>query len=266
MQEMEVRRKLAETAKNLGLRMPEVQLLLCQERFIARLGHIAEGHAFVWKGGSLILRLYRVEGLPRYTIDIDFTVKGIPFNDVPAALEKAMAIDLKDGFIFRSVTKESIERDLPYGGDRFVFEWSFFSKNASRKLTVDVCTGDAVEPDKVSSEEVFLIPFLSEKIELKVYPKEFVFAEKLETVFRFRTGNSRCKDFVDMWMLIQSGMHPEKLSSAIKKCFENRGSIFSIATLRGILSDKLFQERLEIHRQRHFKELSAPEMKTIMVD
>jgi hypothetical protein len=57
-------------------------MLLCQERFLARLGSIAEGSAFIWKGGSLILRLYRTEGQPRYTIDIDFSVSGISTDSV----------------------------------------------------------------------------------------------------------------------------------------------------------------------------------------
>jgi hypothetical protein len=73
MQEQEIWQKLAQLAKQLGLRMPEVQLLLCQERFLARLGSIAEGRSFIWMGGSPILRLYRIESLPRYTIDIDLT-------------------------------------------------------------------------------------------------------------------------------------------------------------------------------------------------
>jgi hypothetical protein len=51
MQEQEIRQKLAQLAKQLGLRMPDVQLLLCQERSLARLGSIAEGRSFIWKGG-----------------------------------------------------------------------------------------------------------------------------------------------------------------------------------------------------------------------
>jgi hypothetical protein len=60
-------------------------MLLCQERFLARLGSIAEGVAFIWKGGSLILRLYRTEGQPRYTIDVDFSVSGISTDSVQSA-------------------------------------------------------------------------------------------------------------------------------------------------------------------------------------
>ncbi len=106
----------------------------------------------------------------------------------------------------------------------------------------------------------------AENLEFKVYPKEFVFAEKLETVLRFRTGNSRCKDFVDMWMLIKIGLDQSKLSAAVKMCFENRGTAYSMKDLRDVITDKIFQERLEAHRLRHFSELSVPEIKTIMSD
>ena len=117
-----------------------------------------------------------------------------------------------------------MQRDLPYGGDRFEFEWDFFSKKGSRCLAIDACAGDVVRANTVASADAFLLPLGTENVEFKVYPKEFIFAEKLETLLRFRTGNSRCKDFVDMWMLIKGGMDQSKLSAAIKMCFENRGT------------------------------------------
>lgn len=266
MQEQEVRKRLAQLAKQLGLRMPEVQLLLCQERFLARLGSISEGRSFIWKGGSLILRLYRIESLPRYTIDINLTVRGISVDKVQSVFEKAMAVNLNDGFTFKSVTMEPMERDLPYGGDRFEFEWAFFSKKGSRRLAIDACAGDVVRPNTVSFSEVFLLPLGAENIEFNVYPKEFVFAEKLETVLRYRTGNSRCKDFIDMWMLIKGGLDQNKLSVAVKMCFGNRGTPYSVEALREVISDKNFQERLEGHRQKHYSELSVPEIRTVMGD
>ena len=266
MQEQEIRKKLAQLAKQLGLRRPEVQLLLCQERFLARLGSIPDGRFFVWKGGSLILRLYRIDSLPRYTIDIDLTVSGIPVSSVQSVFSKAMAVNVKDGFTFKSITTEPMQRELPYGGDRFEFEWDFFSKKGSRCLAIDACAGDIVRANTVASADAFLLPLGTENVEFKVYPKEFIFAEKLETVLRFRTGNSRCKDFVDMWMLIRGGIDQSKLSAAIKMCFENRGTPYSLDTLRDVVFDKLFQERLETHRQRHFSELSVPDIKTVMRD
>ncbi len=266
MKEQEIRQNLVAIAKELGFRMPEVQLLLCQERFLARLGSIPEGRAFIWKGGSLILRLYRIDSPPRYTVDIDLMVSGISVSDVSTVFEKAMAVDLKDGFSFKAVSAEPMERDLPYGGDRFEIDWQFFSKKGSRKLAIDACAGDVVKPNIVSSSDAFLLPMGTENIEFKVYPKEFIFAEKLETVVRFRTGNTRCKDFIDMWMLIKCEMNKSKVSNAIKMCFENRGTAYSVEALRDVVSDKLFQERLENYRVRHFSDLSVPDIKTIMRD
>ena len=42
-------------------------------------------------------------------------------------------------------------------------------------------------------------------ISFQVYPPEFILAEKLETIIRFGTGNTRVKDFIDLDILIKSG-------------------------------------------------------------
>ena len=266
MKEQELRIKLKQLAKDLRLRTPEVQMLLCQERFLARLGSIAEGAAFIWKGGSLILRLYRTEGQPRYTIDVDLSVSGISTDSVRSVLQKAMAIDLQDGFAFTSIVVQPMERDLPYGGDRYELDWTFFSKQGARKLKIDACAGDVVVPNIVTAKEAFLLPIGTNKIEFRVYPKEFVFAEKLETIARFRTGNTRCKDFIDIWTLIQTGVDVKALSEAIRMCFSNRGTSFSVQEIRNILTDTLFQDRLETHRKRHFADLDVPEIRKVSED
>lgn len=266
MKEQELRIKLRQLAKDLGLRTPEVQMLLCQERFLARLGSIAEGSAFIWKGGSLILRLYRTEGQPRYTIDVDFSISGISTDCVRGVIEKAMAINLQDGFAFTSITAQLMERDLPYGGDRYELDWTFFSKPGARRLKIDACAGDVVVPNIVTSNEAFLLPIGTNNIELRVYPKEFVIAEKLETIARFRTGNTRCKDFIDIWMLIQTGVDLQAVSEALRMCFSNRGTSFSLQAFRDILTDTPFQDRLETHRKRHFAELHVPDIRKVSED
>lgn len=50
-----IKETLAQRAKALGIRMPQAQNLLAQERFLARLGKTEFGTKFIWKGGSLIL-------------------------------------------------------------------------------------------------------------------------------------------------------------------------------------------------------------------
>lgn len=63
--------KIVEVARKLGLRLPQLQLLIAQDGFMARLASLKEGKLFVWKGGSLMLRAYRHLQNPRFTTDID---------------------------------------------------------------------------------------------------------------------------------------------------------------------------------------------------
>jgi hypothetical protein len=71
MNEKDLKIRLLETMKRLHLRPPQVQLLLAQERFLARVACIDLENKLVWKGGSLILRRYSVLNPPRFTVDID---------------------------------------------------------------------------------------------------------------------------------------------------------------------------------------------------
>ena len=45
-------------------------------------------------------------------------------------------------------------------------------------------------------------PLFESKIQVCSYPKEFIFAEKLETVVYRDIGNTRMKDFHDLYSLI----------------------------------------------------------------
>lgn len=264
--EVEIRARLGEMAKTLKLTMPQAQLLLSQERFLARLSSIDEGRAFVWKGGSLILRIYRTLPIPRYTVDIDLLLKGMPMASVRGALERALLVDLDDGFRFDGITSEPMERETPYGGDRFEIDWTFFRKQASQALRVDVCAGDVVKEREVETRSLFLVQSDDQGLALKVYPPEFIFAEKLETAVRFGTGNSRFKDFVDMWSLLRIDMDRSLVSSAIRACFANRSTTCSTSDIRSILEDEEFVAAMAQACRRNFFQLGLPDAKKMFAD
>lgn len=69
--------KIVERSKKLGLKLPQLQLLIAQDGFMARLARLKEGKLFVWKGGSLVLRAYRHLQKPRFTTDVDLLMKKI---------------------------------------------------------------------------------------------------------------------------------------------------------------------------------------------
>jgi predicted nucleotidyltransferase component of viral defense system len=262
-----VRARLHDVAKSLNLTTPQAQLLLCQERFLARLSSLGgDGCAFVWKGGSLILRLYRSLPIPRYTVDIDLLLKGRPMGDVRGILERAMALNLDDGFNFRSITSEPMERDTPNGGDRFETGWMFYSKPGSQSLKIDVCAGDVVNERRVSTRDLFVMQDGDRDLALNVYPPEYIFAEKLETAARFKTGNSRFKDYVDLWSLIRLGLDSELTRLAVLACFANRNTPCSTVSIRTIITDADFVALMERVRDRSFSRLGLPSVPIMFGD
>lgn len=261
-----LRDRLAERAKTLGLRMPQVQLLLAQERFLARVATADRDQKLVWKGGSLVLRQYTALKIPRFTSDLDFLARGIAFEEAEELLMAAMKADLKDEFQFSKATKSEMERDTPYGGSRFEISWSFQKKPQSEPLRIDLCSGDDVDPRKVDLQEIYLLEDESDGLSISVYPAEFIFAEKLETLVRFGTGNTRLKDFIDLWNFTQLAgekFSAEKCAKAIERCFTRRGTVMAPNRWEKILGDHEFQEIMEEARQRNFPNLPVPEVPTM---
>lgn len=71
-------------------------------------------------------------------------------------------------------------------------------------LQIDLGFGDIVEPveHSIALTSTRQGPLFESNIELKCYPKEFIFAEKLETVIYRGGANSRMKDFHDLHSLV----------------------------------------------------------------
>lgn len=251
-----IRKKLEEKAKKLGLRLPQMQILLAQERFLARLYSIPEGNNFIWKGGSLFLRKYSNMIIPRFTVDIDLLAKGVLISQIPNIFEKAIKIDLSDGFQFSEISSVPMERETPYGGDRYEINWRIFNKNQSETLKIDVCAGDEVLPISSLLSELFIYPEDVGLMSANIYPAEFIFAEKLETIFRFGTGNTRAKDIIDIWSLSKGKINKKKLNEAILICFKNRNQILEFSRLQEIFHDEFFLRNIDRILDSQFEKLN----------
>ncbi|OFZ79007.1 MAG: hypothetical protein A2583_14910 [Bdellovibrionales bacterium RIFOXYD1_FULL_53_11] len=265
----EFNNKVAAVAKKLKIKSFEAQLLLAQERFLARLASIEDGHGFVWKGGSLLLRTYMPEETTRFTVDIDLLAKGISVESSEAIFKKAMTLDLEDGFAFENLIKSFMERDTPYGGERYEMDWSFFKKtgapnNNSMKLKLDVCAGDDVDEEVVAATTLFLATEGTENLSFRIYPPEFIFAEKLETAVRFKSGNSRFKDFIDLWVLSENIKNTKKLRAAVDRCFKRRGTPYDTVQIVALLSDKAHIQQLEQYGRKHYERLKLPSVATLL--
>ncbi len=260
-----IREVLVVKSKEFGLRLPQMQMLLAQERFLSRLFSLNEGKNFIWKGGSLFLREYSELDIPRYTVDIDLLIRGLEISSVVNVFKSTIKIDLDDGFKFDEITSIPMERDTPYGGDRFQIKWQMFGKKQSETLKVDVCAGDVVTPIKKDFSELSILP---DDLHLSalIYPAEFIFAEKLETLFRFGAGNTRCKDLIDLWSLTTIKTDDSKLKSAVKSCFENRSQEFSLLRLEEILKDEFFIKNMTRIYEANYAHLSLPSIINLSKD
>ena len=94
------------------------------------------------------------------------------------------------------------------------------------KVAIDIGFGDIVEPIeyKIRLTNYSKGDLFEDSIELACYPKEFIFAEKLETIIHRGSFNSRMKDFHDIYSMISSSAPPsfKSLENVIRIVFEHR--------------------------------------------
>ncbi|MCF0136152.1 MAG: nucleotidyl transferase AbiEii/AbiGii toxin family protein [Lachnospiraceae bacterium] len=92
--------------------------------------------------------------------------------------------------------------------------------------------------DVFDSDEVF---------ELWSYPMETVLAEKVETILSRSIGNTRPRDFYDVYTLSGYPFDLKVFRDAFKATAEHRGSIIKIVDIKNILdmieNDPLMQKR-----------------------
>ena len=91
-------------------------------------------------------------------------------------------------------------------------------------VQLDMGYGDAVTPGPVEITYPGLLDDLPTP-NLRAYPRETVFAEKLEAIAQLGIANSRMKDYFDLWALAREGaMDIHELGEAIAATFTRRGT------------------------------------------
>jgi len=94
------------------------------------------------------------------------------------------------------------------------------------QINIDLGFGDVVDPIDYDFNLTTTKkgPLFESKIQIKCYPKEFIFAEKLETVVFRSSANSRMKDFHDLYSIIfQNGLADKTLAKkTIRTVFMHR--------------------------------------------
>ena len=243
---MQLKAQIRNIAKQSGVSAQAVLQNFMLERFLGRISVSGYKDKFILKGGMLIASL--VGTAYRTTMDMDATLRHHPISK--GAIEKTLrdicTIKLDDGITFELDYLEEIRDEDSYGGYRAALIAHFGSIRTP--LKVDLTTGVKLTPDAI----LYAYPsaFEEKTFEIWAYNLETVLAEKVETILRRSTFNTRARDFYDVYILLTT--HKEKLDNvlfkrALEATIEHRASSASLEkskeTLLLIQADPLMQQR-----------------------
>ncbi len=203
------------------------------ERLLYRLSLSSHRERFVLKGAALYLVWLRdAPGIrARPTRDLDFWGSGAP--DVAAIVEALREVVQtpveEDGLEWplEEVRGEAMREDADYEGARLSL--LALLGRARIQVQIDFGFGDAITPAPVEVEYPTLLA-TSAAPRVRAYPKETVVAEKLQALVALGLGNTRLKDFFDLWTLAGFEFDQQQLKSAVRATFVRRKTALPTGT------------------------------------
>ena len=161
----------------------------------------------------------------RTTMDIDVNITGMNFEKsaIEEMINKIIFIDINDNVTFEIDKNKPIKEDNEYGGYRF----KVIAKLSNLRIpfSIDISTGDLITPRAIEYNYKTILE--DENISLYTYNYETIVAEKLETVLKRNTANSRMKDYYDLYYFATyrwNDIDISTLKNAIAITFKNRNS------------------------------------------
>jgi predicted nucleotidyltransferase component of viral defense system len=216
-----VRQRLINEAKRTGRLYNEIEQYYAMERFLYRLAQSEHGGKFVLKG-ALLFTVWQGSRF-RPTRDIDLLGRLDNSQEAVAQVFRSVCSrDVPDdGLVFdpASVATLAITEDADYQGIRVNVEGRLGTSRI--RIQVDIGFSDVVVPAPVETDYPTILDYPAPR--LKAYSRESVIAEKLEAMVSLGEGNSRMKDFADLWYLSRHfAFTGPPLTEAIAKTFQRR--------------------------------------------
>ena len=218
-----VRARLLNIAKAEQTDFNAVLVRYALERFLYRLGQSAHADHFVLKGAMLFNLWYAMPHRP--TRDVDLLGFGpSDLESIGQTFREIVSVAAADGMVFdpASVVVEEIRKNAGYAGARVLVSAEL--ARARCKVQVDIGFGDAVTPGPVDAiYPVLLADFAAPQ--LCTYPVYTVVAEKLHAMVLLGMTNSRVKDYLDVWILLErETLDTTVLTTAIAATFKRRST------------------------------------------
>jgi len=216
------------------LSINEVRVIVALERAIARLMRSRElQEHLVFKGGFVLLKSY--ESL-RFTRDGDVLAVSIPKEKLKDLVSRALMPDLGDGMWYGDVQVFELEEQGQYGSYRFDCAFQVGAPNSNKihklsRIHIDVAFSDRL-PSKPAEKVMPSVLAYESPISWRVYPMEYIVAEKLETLYDRGSANSRAKDVYDIVYLYPRCPDQKRTMDAIRRTFKNRGTALPTSFVR----------------------------------
>lgn len=225
----QVSRTMKEVVKNdPRFSINELRVIVALERAIARLSQSEElSEHLIFKGGFVLLKSYESF---RFTRDADALAVAILKEKTKELVLKALAVDLEDGLWFGDIQAQELTEQGEYGAYRFDSAFQIGEPNLKKlhkfsRVHIDIGFSDKL-PTKPANQVMPSVLKHEEPVSWRIYPVEYIVAEKIQTLFDRGSVNSRAKDIYDLIYLFPRLNDHAALASAIKKTFENRGTAF----------------------------------------
>ena len=221
--EQSVKEKIKLFAKEREATFAELWRNLILERFLTRLARSPYKEKFVLKGGTLLARYIH---LGRETQDLDFFIQKLSNTEqsLRIVLQAICETHADDSFAFEVAKIKILDHSqLAYTGAEVTLQALFGATKTV--IRMDLGFGDRVEPIEYQMDLTATSkgPLFESRITLHCYPREFIFAEKLETVVFRGGGNTRMKDFHDLYSLVQLDVLDGSLAKkAVELVFHHR--------------------------------------------
>jgi predicted nucleotidyltransferase component of viral defense system len=168
-------------------------------------------------------------------MDMDATIRSLPLDEehIKIAINTICTVPLNDDIIFQITGITFIREDDEYGGFRVSLNAIYEKINAP--LSIDISTGDVITPKPVKRLFKSLLNDTN-PYELWAYNPETILAEKIETILRRSVGNTRPRDFYDVYLITKTQNFDNNIfHQALSATSAHRGTTEKISNVPEIL-------------------------------
>jgi len=151
-------------------------------------------------------------------------------------LNEIIQIDVKDDVLFELILIKPIREEADYNGFRVTINAKF--KTIIVNFKIDITAGDKIIPKEI--EYKFNLMLEDRTINVLAYNLETVISEKIETIISRNVGNTRARDYYDLYIiekLQKKNYNPKILKQAVIEKFKIRNTEGNLREIDDIVSD-----------------------------